>query len=335
MSELMANRWVAEAGTGELPGGGKKPTLLELDRTSRDIVVLDLSTRPLSGVIVDITGAPRFEPILVPFESHGDGDADSTDSTESERSDGSAAIRTLTRRLLDRSESEVLGIGVACPGVIDHDGRVIESVPLGWRNFDLAGCIRSVTDDPAINRTAGFERPDPLPVQIINDSQAVALAIHRRQSTESPDAPVDDLMAVRVAFGVGAGVVLGGRLHLGPHRAAGEVAPLIKALMGRPITDPLDVDDDDAVLATPDLGAAIGSAAGHLANVFDISTVFVAVPSSGLNPSFEQATRAAADEAVLSALRPELQVAAVPDDGLALQGAAACLLQTETGLIAG
>ncbi len=323
MAELVDNRWVTEAGPGESAGssGGKRPTLLELDRTSRDIIVMDLSTRPLSGVVVDIAGTPRFEAILEPVE---------TDDTGAV---AAASIAKLTARLLDRCEGELLGVGVACPGVIDHEGRVVESVPLGWHDFDLAGCIRSVGAESDDRRIQGP------PIQIINDAQAVALAIHRRQAPDSePDSvsrPAADLVAVRVAFGVGAGVVLGGRLHLGPHRAAGEIAPLVKALMGRPITDPLDVDADDAVVATPELGTAIGSASGHLANVLDIATVYVAVPSAGLNPAFEEAARAAADEAVLSALRPELHLGAVADDGLALHGAAAYLLQTETGLVAG
>ena len=320
IAELIEDRWVVEA--GQISSAvGKRPTMLELDGDSRDVIVVDLSARPIVGTIVDITGQARCEAAV----QHSSGE---------EGTAGPAVIDALTElltELLQRSDRHLLGIGISCPGVIDHDGRVIESEPLDWHDVDLKTHVHNVCRSAAGGGETEATQPR---VQIINDSQAVALAVHRRQSNDE-DASVDDLVAIRLSTGIGAGIVLNGQIHLGLHRAAGEIAPLVKALMGRPLTSPLELDQADAVRLSPELGSAIGSAAGHLANVFDVPRVYLATAPGAAGDRFQQAATAAANDAVLSSLRTILRVETVEDDGLALKGAAAYLLQTETGLTTG
>ncbi len=330
IAELIETRWVTEAGLGESVVG-KRPTMLELDRDSRDIVVVDLSAKPFCGSVVDIEGQPRFSPISAPSAGDEPGVAEAVEGELAAQ-----AVVDLVVELLDRSDRELVGIGIACPGVIDDNGRVRESVPLGWENFHLADLVQRTVNDHL--NSAGTNRPEsqqPPAVQIINDAQAVALAVHRRLAGDDSDIPVDDLIAVRLASGIGAGIVIDGQLHLGHRRAAGEVAPLVKALMGRAIESPLDLGETNTVMLTRELGSAIGSAVGHLANVFDLSNVFLATEPGAADPDFERATALAADKSILSSMRSELRLELIEDDGLALRGAAAYLLQAETGLATG
>jgi len=188
VAELIQEGLVRELGRGTSVGG-KPPTMVALNERGRDIVALDLGSRPFQGALVDLSGHVR-DRVEAPTS-----DLIGTDALE--------ATLSLIGDLLTFAQAPVLGIGIGTPGVVNEAGLVVEAANLDWHQLDLGAAIRN-----------SFS----LPVSIANDAQLAALAEVRRH----PGA-ADNVIVVKLGRGVGAGVVLGARLHRGDHSAAGEI----------------------------------------------------------------------------------------------------------------
>ena len=106
---------------------------------------------------------------------------------------------------LARTAGEVDSIGVALPGLFDADGRALLLPNLfgDWRGRAISGPLSA-----ALGRD----------VHLINDGHAFALAESRLGAGRG----ADDVMCIVCGTGIGGGLVLGGRLHLGPEQRAGE-----------------------------------------------------------------------------------------------------------------
>nr|BFE86519.1 hypothetical protein GCM10020093_091200 [Planobispora longispora] len=98
-----------------------------------------------------------------------------------------------------KEERQVLGLTVGVPGLVGTDGTVLIAPNLGWRDVDLSGDLAKALRDP------GF------PVQIDNDANLAALAEHRFGA----QAGTANLVYLTGEIGVGAGVILDGRLRRG------------------------------------------------------------------------------------------------------------------------
>jgi glucokinase len=106
---------------------------------------------------------------------------------------------------LARSAGHVDSIGVALPGLFDRDGHALLLPNLygDWRGRAISGPL-----------SAALEHD----VQLINDGHAFALAESRLGAGRG----ANDVMCIVCGTGIGGGLVLGGRLHLGPEQRAGE-----------------------------------------------------------------------------------------------------------------
>ena len=104
----------------------------------------------------------------------------------------------------------LLGAGVAVPGPIDHETGAVGSTTImpGWVGLDLA---------------AELERRLSLPVHIDNDANLGALA----ESVLGAGRDVSEMVYVMLSSGIGAGLVLGGRLHRGARGTAGEIGHVV------------------------------------------------------------------------------------------------------------
>ncbi|WP_434056436.1 ROK family protein [Georgenia sunbinii] len=104
-----------------------------------------------------------------------------------------------------RPLSDVLGVGVGLPGPVEHDlGRPI-SPPImpGWDGFDVPRHL---------------QRTIPAPILVDNDVNIMALGEH---GARWPD--VANLIFVKVATGIGAGIISDGKLRRGAQGAAGDL----------------------------------------------------------------------------------------------------------------
>jgi glucokinase len=107
---------------------------------------------------------------------------------------------------LARATGQVDSIGVALPGLFDRDGR---GVLLPNLHGDWVGRPISAPLEAALGR----------PVRLINDGHAFALAEARIGAARG----AGDVLCIVCGTGIGGGLVIGGRLHLGVEDRAGEV----------------------------------------------------------------------------------------------------------------
>lgn len=101
---------------------------------------------------------------------------------------------------------EMKGMGVGVAGWIEKDTGVVMNAPnLGWREVPFLKLVQA--------------RAPRLPVWIGNDLSVAAWG----ERAAGAGRGVDDLIVVLVGSGVGAGIILGGKLHEGASGVAGEL----------------------------------------------------------------------------------------------------------------
>jgi glucokinase len=135
-------------------------------------------------------------------------DGDEIVERDSEPTRSDEGVDAVLDRLagLAREAGPVDSVGVALPGLFDTEGR---AVLLPNLHGDWVG--RPIADPlaDALGR----------PVRLINDGHAFALAEARIGAARG----ADDVLCIVCGTGIGGGLVLGGRLHLGVEDRAGEV----------------------------------------------------------------------------------------------------------------
>lgn len=315
VDELSDDGLVIELGPG-VSAGGKRPTLLGIDHSARQVIAIDMSVRPIVGVLADLAGT---EHIRVVAEPEGD-------PTE--------ALVTLVEQLKARAHAPIAGVGVGSPGLVAADGTVIEAAHLGWSDHPLRELLEAQTG---------------LPVWVSNDANAAALAEFGRLPTER-----DALVLVRIGDGIGAGLVLGGRPHVGSNAAAGELGHLVVQPDGLPcacgnagcletvaslpaIDRAIAARGGDAAAieqAVADASEHLGAVIAHLVAILDVSDVVLSVERDGYGEAMavqvatvvaaRRLRRVAASVAVRSAQDPS---------GLVLDGAHALVLAGALGMV--
>ena len=113
-----------------------------------------------------------------------------------------------TRRLLEeagRKQSDLIGIGIGLPGPVEHSSGRPMRPPImpGWDGYNVPAHVRRAFD---------------VPVLVDNDVNIMALGEHALAHHD-----VEHLLFVKVATGIGAGIISGGRLHRGAVGAAGDL----------------------------------------------------------------------------------------------------------------
>ena len=189
VADLIRDGLTREVGRGPSTGG-KAPILLAFAADARHLVGLDLGENVFRGAIVDLRGEVR-----------------STIEVAVDGRDGDLALERVFRlvdHLLAGTHRPILGIGIGTAGLIDTTiGTVLEAVNLDWHGLPLGALLQARTG---------------LPVYVANDSQATALAEHVFGGPRAAN-----LVVVKVGDGIGAGLILGGRLFQGDGFGAGEI----------------------------------------------------------------------------------------------------------------
>jgi glucokinase len=109
---------------------------------------------------------------------------------------------------------EIGGVGIGAPGVLDLERgitRFLPNLPGEWRNVPLRATI---------------EQKVGLPVSLLNDVRSFTLG----EKTFGAGRDVDTLVGIAIGTGIGGGLIISGKLHLGLEGTAGEV--------GHQIVDP-------------------------------------------------------------------------------------------------
>lgn len=158
--------------------------VFEIERTYTNVALLDLTARILSQST--ITYSPGHPP-------------------EDVLNDAVAAIRSLTESEGIAADS-FLGIGIAIPGIIDYDkGIVREARTLShWCDFPVRRAV---------------EIEFGVPVFVENDVKSLTFGEFQYGAGRT----VRDLVTVWVGDGIGAGIIINGRLLRGASSSAGEI----------------------------------------------------------------------------------------------------------------
>jgi predicted NBD/HSP70 family sugar kinase len=104
-----------------------------------------------------------------------------------------------------RSKSDLVGVGVGLPGPVEHSTGKPVNPPImpNWHGYDVPARIAAELGGPVL---------------VDNDVNIMALGEH-----ETAFSDVEHLLFVKVATGIGAGIISGGRLHRGAQGAAGDL----------------------------------------------------------------------------------------------------------------
>ncbi len=194
VNELLAEGIVEEVGTGASIGG-KSPILLSLVPDSRFLIGVNLAQDHFIASVVNLRGEIK-ETVQVPALRHNPEET-------------LALVIDMLERLLANNWRPIVGIGIGAPGLIHtRQGIVLRAVNLDWENFPLAHLL---------------EERFHLPVSILNDSQATAIGefVYGKQPSRS------NLVVVNIRHGIGAGILINGRLFQGDGSAAGEIGHVV------------------------------------------------------------------------------------------------------------
>ncbi len=175
--------------------GGRPPARIAFNPESRMVVAIDLGATHGVVAIANLAGT-----IL------------NSEARRLRISDGPEkvlgwALATATRLVTEtgRPAADLVGIGIGVPGPVEHSTGMPINPPImpGWDRFDIPAYVR---------------RSFAVPVLVDNDVNVLALGEH---ATAWPDQ--SDLLFVKVATGIGAGIINGGRLQRGAQGSAGDL----------------------------------------------------------------------------------------------------------------
>ena len=194
LDALIAGGYLRESGVDESTGG-RPPTRLEFDDRRRLVLTADLGATHARLSLLDVGGR-----VLADHAAHlriADGPVKVLDWVREQF----AALLTTA----GRPASDVCGIGIGVPGPVEFDTGRVRQPPImpGWDDYPIADHLGGITDGPVL---------------IDNDANLMALG---EQVVRHPDCPA--LVLVKVATGIGAGVVVDGSVYRGIDGGAGDI----------------------------------------------------------------------------------------------------------------
>jgi predicted NBD/HSP70 family sugar kinase len=191
---LMAAGLIAPAGEATSTGG-RPPATFAFAPSARVVLGVDLGATHARLAVTDLAStilAQRELRLLI---------TDGPDLVLDRVAETGAELL----REAGRSAGELAGVGVGLPGPVEHATGKPNNPPImpGWDNADVPGILG-----------ARFHAP----VLVDNDVNIMALGEHR---TAWPG--VADLLFVKVATGIGAGIIADGALRRGAQGSAGDI----------------------------------------------------------------------------------------------------------------
>ncbi|GAA4782813.1 ROK family protein [Microbacterium gilvum] len=204
--------------------GGRPAQVLRFDPQAGVVLAIDFGAHHATIGLADLSGSPV-----------------ATVSRELDITAGPAASLDIALghagELLADAGAELFGIGVGIPGPVEHSSGRPVNPPImpGWDGFDIPAAVRARIDGE---------------VHVDNDVNILAIGEHALRGGE-----VDDLVYVKVATGIGAGIISGGRIQRGALGSAGDLGHIHVRLPDSPL-----VADSDGDLEAVASGTAVAAA---------------------------------------------------------------------------
>ncbi len=251
---LLAESVVIEE-PGPSDGVGRNRDVLRFNQRAGAVIAIDLGGTKCHGALADLAGQIVAEDQRPTFA--GGSPAGSLLASI-------AALRTAAAR----EQLAVRAVCVGIPALVNPDTGLVDAGPnVHWHAFDLMGLLRA-------------ELTEPFAVE--NDVNLAGLG----EAWQGAGAGVSSFVALSLGTGIGAAIVLDGRLVRGQHNAAGEVGYLVtrpSQLRGVPV----------AGLEELISGAALTSRATELAKASPEAT---GLDPAAIAPAAVFAAAAAGDE---------------------------------------
>ncbi len=202
VKELLVQGLIRESQLG-VSQGGRKPTMLVLNVQAFHIVGVDVGPSQIRFIISDLSGERRDELREIIRDK-----VDSENLLD--------RLKKGIQQLMERHDNlQFIGIGVAMHGIVDAEqGRAIFAP-----NLDLR-------DVPIKERLEAYFA---MTVKVENDAKALALG----ESWFHGEITGRSMVAINVGRGIGAGMVIDGKLYNGEHGIAGEIGHMMIDLRGK------------------------------------------------------------------------------------------------------
>jgi predicted NBD/HSP70 family sugar kinase/biotin operon repressor len=283
VSELHSDGLVVDRQEGgrEAAGSGRPPALIALDPSAGFALGIDFGKRHLAVALADLTHEVLAERWI-----------EMTDDYEA--GEGMLTAAGLVERLVEESGADrgrVIGVGMGIPGPVQESGMVGSSAILpGWAGTSPQERMEELLE---------------LPVRVGNDANLGALA----EFTWGAGRGSCSVVYLKLATGIGAGIVIDGRLFEGAGGTAGEIghttidetgdicrcgnrgcletyagAAAIASLLSRSFGEELDTEqvlsraadgDPGCRRALADAGRHIGVAVANLCNLVNPERIVV------------------------------------------------------------
>jgi len=192
-ADLLREGLIVEGDALHTAAGGRRPVPLDINYTSRLSIGCKITVERVRGIITNLATDSIAE-VEVPI-------ADGRPETVV------AATAMAARRLMAEAgigRDRVIGIGLALAGQVDAEAGVCRKMQRsGWIDVPIAQMLADVID---------------VPVWIDNDANAYAVSQHLFGHGRGHSS----MAAIAIGRGVGAGLIVGGRLFRGASGAAGE-----------------------------------------------------------------------------------------------------------------
>lgn len=214
---LLASGLVSPAGEAASTGG-RPPSRVAFNPRAGLVLAVDLGASHATIAVSDLSGR-ILASVTHPMDIAG-GPVAVLDHVAEQ---GTALLQDATLAAIP-----LAGVGIGVPGPVEHSSGRPYNPPImpGWDRFDIPSYIRRTFD---------------VPVFVDNDVNLLALG---EQAASFPE--TTDLIFVKVATGIGAGIIAGGRLQRGAQGSAGDMGhvrvPHASASRGRR-SEELDLED--------------------------------------------------------------------------------------------
>ncbi len=334
VSVLIDKKLVVEAGRG-VSGGGKRPLLLQIAHDAHQLITVDLGSHEFRGALSNLNGDITIRRTIL---------------TNGDKAESALhLVFKLIDDLVEQVSAPILGIGIGTPGVVNQEiGVIRQAVNLGWQDLPIRDLL-----------TARYN----IPVYIANDSHMAAIA----EYTFGEQRDSSNLIVIKASRGVGAGIVINGRLYYGDGYGAAEIGHVVVVEDGETCrcgnagcletvsssTAILDnvrqsvpdadwayimaaVEENDPLVSQliADAGKYLGIAIAHLISNFNIHNIIIAGRVGALGQLFLQSIRQEVNRRILPSIAADTHISlSTAGTDIVLLGSAAMVLQHELGVI--
>ncbi|MGG1615212.1 ROK family protein [Paenibacillus sp. NRS-1782] len=313
VAELITDGLVYETGLGE-SSGGRKPLMLLFNSRAGFVLGIEVSVQYIKGALTDLAGTIETE-LTFPLAQH-----DPAFVMEQ--------IQRLVQELMQTvppSPHGIVGMGLGVPGMVDESGTVLFAPNLGWEEVPLRQQL---------------EEELGLPVVVDNEANVGAQGELYYGMDSDYRQLVRDLVYISAGSGIGAGIIIDGKLYQGAWGYAGETGHMSIDWNGRLCscgsrgcwelyasekaytapTLPLPAHstaellpfarqgDTNTLSVFRDIGRYLGVGITNIVNSLNPGMLIIGGPLAEARPWLEQSMREVIDERALPYHRRQLQI---------------------------